>query len=737
MRGYTNAAGGGGGTLASIAFDRDAFIGYLVGLGSVVADVEEIDDFINSLAYSFASGSISADKFVTKGNNLMPRLDSFEKEAGRSILMYPQTGVTNAAINVVPSDGYYPAPYGTAVLKITTPNTTGPFGFYLNPYYADASRWIDLGKLDYWFSYYLYTTSPLSVTGSIKLISSFGDEVVVPFSITQSQGWVRFSDYFNLEANDSLSLYITINETDRNLYLDAIQVEPKYITTTEPSTFAPGGKVVIDGGNIRANSISAENAVFSTGAIIDADIANLNAAKIDAGIINTNVVTVGDYDRGLMTMYDNNISFYEPIDANTEKLRVSIGKLDTPGSTWGLKVLGTDGTSVLFNENGLTSLGTTEGLTKASYIDENLDIYGSKLRANSVDGAAKIVAQSITAGSIATNAIIARTIDANAITATKIAAETINATHLNSNIVTGKLIQLGETTVTAGIDGAGDAAARVRFWAGADYDNKATAPFRVTQDGSLYASSATITGSITSTSGTIGDFTITDTKLYSSFGGTYVGLSNNTNGYSIWVGSQNPVGAPFRVKTNGDMYAAGFLFGWNFTSAHNVILGENIMLDDYDAGMIGFGVNVSTPTYYIRGGTNGLYVKGHFLPDKNNTYDIGNGTVRWRQVFSAAADNISSDIRLKENVSVVNHEYDQMILNTEIITYNLIGSDVEQIGINANAFHEKFGEAAKYITTLGEDGYYGATYTNFIPMLIKTIQALNKRIEALEEKWNS
>ena len=105
MRGYTNAAGGG--TLASIAFDREAFAEYLEQLGSINDVRDRLQDFLDSVTYSFSSGTITADKFVTDGNNLIPRLDSFEDETGKSVLMFPNNlGMINAAIPVVNSDPY-------------------------------------------------------------------------------------------------------------------------------------------------------------------------------------------------------------------------------------------------------------------------------------------------------------------------------------------------------------------------------------------------------------------------------------------------------------------------------------------------------------------------------------------------------------------------------------------------------------------------------------------------------
>lgn len=56
------------------------------------------------------------------------------------------------------------------------------------------------------------------------------------------------------------------------------------------------------------------------------------------------------------------------------------------------------------------------------------------------------------------------------------------------------------STVTGGDD--------VRFWAGDTFANRATADFRLTEAGALTATNATITGSITSTSGSIGGFDI-------------------------------------------------------------------------------------------------------------------------------------------------------------------------------------------------------------------------------------
>lgn len=125
------------------------------------------------------------------------------------------------------------------------------------------------------------------------------------------------------------------------------------------------------------------------------------------------------------------------------------------------------------------------------------------------------------------------------------------------------------------------------------------------------------------------------------------------------------------------------------------------------------------------------------VPSSSGAFDLGTTTgviLRWRNIFLVNAPNTSSDIRLKENVQEVQDEYNDIILNTEIITYNHIGDDSPQIGINANAFAEQFGDKSKLVAIQDDSGYYGANYTAFVPMLIKTVQSQHAEIESLKNR---
>lgn len=83
-------------------------------------------------------------------------------------------------------------------------------------------------------------------------------------------------------------------------------------------------------------------------------------------------------------------------------------------------------------------------------------------------------------------------------------------TTIDGGIVTSGTIQVAgdNNSILAGITGNGTAASSIRFWAGASFENRATAPFRVQQDGSVIMTKATVEGVVNAISGYIGGFKI-------------------------------------------------------------------------------------------------------------------------------------------------------------------------------------------------------------------------------------
>lgn len=94
------------------------------------------------------------------------------------------------------------------------------------------------------------------------------------------------------------------------------------------------------------------------------------------------------------------------------------------------------------------------------------------------------------------------------------------------------------------------------LWAGAATFNTSTNPFSVTSAGALVATNATITGTITSTAGTIGGWTINSGSISkSSVGGDSI-LSSVGNYLSVWgsfeSATQNAYVSPGRITVSRD-----------------------------------------------------------------------------------------------------------------------------------------------------------------------------------------
>ena len=76
-------------------------------------------------------------------------------------------------------------------------------------------------------------------------------------------------------------------------------------------------------------------------------------------------------------------------------------------------------------------------------------------------------------------------------------------TVIDGGVVTSGTIQLAgnDSSIKAGITGNGTTESSIRMWAGATYENRASAPFRVDQSGKVVATNAVITGEINATKG--------------------------------------------------------------------------------------------------------------------------------------------------------------------------------------------------------------------------------------------
>ena len=101
-------------------------------------------------------------------------------------------------------------------------------------------------------------------------------------------------------------------------------------------------------------------------------------------------------------------------------------------------------------------------------------------------------------------------------------------TVIDGGLVTSGTIQVAgsATTILAGMTGQGTASTSIRFWAGASFENRATAPFRVLQNGKVIMTNAEVSGVINATAGTF-----RNVYVYGSVRNpcTYVGDSFTSN----------------------------------------------------------------------------------------------------------------------------------------------------------------------------------------------------------------
>ncbi|WP_096224903.1 pentapeptide repeat-containing protein [Geobacillus sp. FJAT-46040] len=211
----------------------------------------------------------------------------------------------------------------------------------------------------------------------------------------------------------------------------------------------------IDTANIKAGAITTaligtgavQTAQIADGSITDAKIVSLTANKITAGTIDTGQVTVQGTN-GKLKIAGNRLQVFDNQPKPVE--RVALGDVNGDGTAYGLKVRSADGTTVLYDHNGVYSAGITDGAITNSKISSGA-VDNRVIAANAIT-ADKIVAGTITGDKIASNTITANNIAANtitagsaiiadgAITSAKIATAAIGTAHIADGSITNAKI---------------------------------------------------------------------------------------------------------------------------------------------------------------------------------------------------------------------------------------------------------------------------------------------------------
>ena len=183
---------------------------------------------------------------------------------------------------------------------------------------------------------------------------------------------------------------------------------------------------------------------------------------------------------------------------------------------------------------------------------------------------------------------------------------------------------------------------------------------------------------------------------------------------------------------NGDLTVTGILYG-NGQQAY--------YYNSSTKGQVFGTANATGGTTIAAGDSSTVQINGALLktstvvPKTTGTYYCGNSNFRWKGIYSAAAVDVSSDERLKENIESIDaDEAVNLIENIDVKSFNYIGDDRPQIGVIAQDILEISPELAQAIVTQGEDGYYGVKTSDLVFPLIATVQEMSKKIEELTKE---
>ena len=297
----------------------------------------------------------------------------------------------------------------------------------------------------------------------------------------------------------------------------------------------------------------------------------------------------------------------------------------------------------------------------------------------------------------------------------------------------------------------------IAIYSGKPWADRTTAPFRVTQGGSLYASSATITGSVTATSGSIGAWSISDSSLR----GTYT-----ATGISSTIRLNPSLDNCLRIESTQDRSMGSF--SWTETYVANIKAdGSCRFQNDSKIGDFYFNrfdySNVSSVTQFdqvIQGTVFGTRAK----LNSNNTYyycemfslhpedsadspvlafgtgntNIGNRKFKVCANGKVVASNSDNDFTgTFHSTSSINvkHNINNITFNNEIIDKL---NPVSFVYNNDKTEHKRFGliyeDTIKILPEICDDKNDNKTinYIDLVPVLLKEIQNLRQRLNKLE-----
>jgi hypothetical protein len=302
----------------------------------------------------------------------------------------------------------------------------------------------------------------------------------------------------------------------------------------------------IDGG-VDITTASITGAEIANATITDANIDSLSATKITAGTLN---VSTG------MTIVSDGTAAAPQFEVDKDGVTIR----DDSGNI----VLQVNGSNATLNAdfidvNGLTAteitVGTGNGVVRVGNYPNSTSPTFQGIWGGNADPSSAAFTLNTSGIMTATSASITGSVTA---TSGAIGGWSLTSTSLSGGNTT--IASTGDITV-----GSGESVARLsssdaayRLWLGGT--TASTAPFRVTSTGSFVATSANVTGTIstsniTATGGTVGGWTLSSSSLTAGSGTSAVGINATGAGPAIFAGSSSGTSAPFQVSNTGAVQA--------------------------------------------------------------------------------------------------------------------------------------------------------------------------------------
>lgn len=132
-------------------------------------------------------------------------------------------------------------------------------------------------------------------------------------------------------------------------------------------------------GTLQTIHLTAENVVIDDAVIKSANIEGLDVSKLNAGTISTNKFAIKSDDGGIVISGST-----QQFKDKNNKVRLQIGK-DAQGN-FNFIVFGEDGTTAIYNQNGITKQAVPDGLIVDKMVSDTANIQAKKIQYIDKDG---------------------------------------------------------------------------------------------------------------------------------------------------------------------------------------------------------------------------------------------------------------------------------------------------------------------------------------------------------------